>query len=87
MMNEAETTKTHEKNTPAHKIRLGQIAVSIWENSFDNGRQTYRAVIEKTYRNKRGIWEATSTFRTDDLVLVSKLAELASSWMLERESD
>ena len=87
MMNEAATTKTPEKNKPVHKIRLGQLSVSIWENAFDNGRPTYRSVIEKTYRNKHGNWEATSVFRSEDLVLVGKLAELASSWMLEHETE
>jgi hypothetical protein len=76
-----------EKNKPAHKIRLGGLAVTLWENAFDEGRPTYRAYLAKSYRDHKGDWQETAAFRPEDLVLVSDLARRAADWILARESE
>ena len=76
-----------ETNTPIHKIRVGSISVSIWQNAFDKGKTTYRAALAKTYRNHQGNWVETGTFRADDLILVATVAKLAANWMINREND
>ena len=86
-MKEHATKNETEKNKPAHKVRLGSLSVTIWENAFDEGRPTYRAYIVKSYRDHKGDWQETSAFRPDDLVLVSDLARRAADWILARESE
>ena len=86
-MNDTTATKTTETNKPIHKIRVGSISVSIWENASDDGRVTHRASLAKTYRDYRGNWQETSSFRSDDLILVSTVARLAADWMIARENE
>jgi hypothetical protein len=75
------------KSKPAHKVRLGSLSVTIWQNAFDEGKPTYRAHIVKSYRDSKGVWQETTAFRPDDLVLVSDLARRAADWILARESE
>jgi hypothetical protein len=86
-MKEHATKNETERNMPAHKIRLGSLSVTIWESAFDEGRTTYRAHIVKSYRDQKGDWQDTTSFRLDDLVLVSTLAQRAADWILARESE
>ena len=81
------TKKPSETNKPIHKIRVGSISVSIWENAFDKGKPAYRAALAKTYRDNQGHWQETGTFRADDLILVATVAKLAADWMLDRENE
>ena len=75
------------KSKPAHKVRLGSLSVTIWQNAFDEGKPTYRAHIVKSYRDSKGVWQETTAFRLDDLVLVADLARRAADWILARESE
>jgi hypothetical protein len=86
-MNNTKKQQTTEKTKPVHKIRLGSISVSIWENARENGKTSYRAVVVKTYRDQKGNWQETNSFRADDLVLVSTVAQRAADWMLDRENE
>jgi hypothetical protein len=86
-MSETTTVKTTEKTKPAHTIRLGNLSASIWENTSDEGKTNYRATLAKSYRDTRGQWQQTGSFRSDDLVLLSKLVNLAADWMLAHENE
>jgi hypothetical protein len=86
-MKEHATNDETGKNKPAHKVRLGSLSVTVWENAFDEGRPTYRAHIVKSYRDHEEVWQETTAFRPDDLVLVSDLARRAADWILARESE
>jgi hypothetical protein len=86
-MNNPTNKKPTETNKPIHKIRLGSISVTIWENASDNGKTSYRAVLVKSYRDQKGTWQETGTFRVDDLILVSTVAQRAADWMLDRENE
>jgi hypothetical protein len=86
-MNETTTKNETEKTKPAHKIRLGNLSAFIWENVDDDGKTNYRATVSKSYRDYRGEWQQTGSFRSDDLVLLSKLANLAAEWMLAHQNE
>ena len=81
------TNNETETNQPAHKIRLGRLAVTIWQNAFDEGRPTYWAYIAKSYRDRKGDWQETAAFRPEDLVLVGDLTRRAADWILAREAE
>jgi site-specific recombinase XerD len=66
------------KNKPAHRVRLGSLSVTVWQSAFGEGKPTYRAHLVKSYRDPEGIWQETTAFRLDDLVLVSDLARRAA---------
>ena len=86
-MSETTTMNTTEKTKPVHKIRLGNLSASIWENTSDDGKTNYRATLAKSYRDYQGKWQETGSFRSDDLVLLSKVVHLATDWMLARENE
>jgi hypothetical protein len=80
-------TNTTSNNKPVHKIRLGSVSAAIWENAFDADRTTHRAILVKSYRDAQGNWQETGSFRIEDLLLVSRVAQLAVDWMLARENE
>lgn len=76
-------TKTASKkpanNMPAHEIRSGAIRAVIWHNSSDKG-DWYSVNITRSYKSG-DTWKETTQFNRDDLLVVSKLADLAFSWV------
>ena len=86
-MNETAEPKTTEKNKPAHKIRLGSLAVTIWENAFDEGKDHLPGATRQVVPGRPGPWQETFSFRAEDLVLVSLLARRAADWILAHEAE
>jgi hypothetical protein len=76
--NEEETMS----NQPVQEIRLGLIRASIWENSTEHGVR-YSTIFTKLYK-AADRWQDTAHFSRDDLLLVSKVAELAHAWILQQ---
>lgn len=70
---------TNTTNMPARKIRLGQVAATIWEQ--ESG--FYTATLERTYKDKKGHWQSTNSFSVDDLIVVAYTASLAAQAILE----
>jgi hypothetical protein len=67
---------------PVQEIRLGLIRASIWENSTDHGVR-YSIIFTKLYK-AADRWQDTAHFSRDDLPLVSRVSELAHTWILEQ---
>tara|TARA_R110002096_G_scaffold196195_3_gene378916 strand:+ start:149 stop:385 length:237 start_codon:yes stop_codon:yes gene_type:complete len=72
--------KTMSKQ-PAHKFRLGLITATIWSNgdfcSIDMNR---------SYKDKEGNWQNTTSFAHADLLNVSKCAERAENWIARQSN-
>jgi hypothetical protein len=81
-----DTTNT-EKTKPVHKVRLGNLSAPVWENRNEEGRAYYRTTLSKSYRDSKGEWQETGSFRSDDLIVLGRLIQLASDWMLARENE
>ena len=77
-------TKTTSKtaNKPAHEIRSGAIRAVIWLNSSDKGNW-YSVNITRSYK-AGDTWKETTQFNRDDLLVVSKLAELTFGWIQQQ---
>jgi hypothetical protein len=63
-------------NTPAHKLRLGLIVATIWDN---NG--FYSVDITRSYKDQAGEWNSTTSFSHNDLLNFAKCAERAEIWI------
>lgn len=71
-------------NAPVHTVSLpagkgAQIQASIFENQVQNGEDSFTAysvTVVRRYRDGEG-WKTAKGFRTSDLLLVSKAAEMA----------
>ena len=67
---------------PVHTIRFGLIKASIWQNQTRSGDR-HSVTIVRLYKNG-DTWVESSRFGRDDLPLVSKLSDLAHTWIYEQ---
>jgi len=70
---------SNQPNRPAHEIRLGHIKAVIWANQTDAGVR-HNVSLLRIYRDGEK-WATSETFGRDDLPLVSKVADLAHTWI------
>ena len=66
---------------PAHKFRDGILQVTIWRNFTDKGAW-YSVIPSRSYK-KGDDWKETDSLRDDDLLPMSKLLDLAHTWIVE----
>lgn len=63
-------------NQPAHKVKLGLITATIWNNDG-----FYTVDISRSYKNGKGQWNSTTSYSHFDLLNVAKCAERAEIWI------
>lgn len=63
-------------NTPIHKLRLGLITATIWDN---NG--FYSVDLTRSYKDQQSEWKSTTSYSHTDLLNVAKCAERAEIWI------
>ena len=73
-------------NKPVHQIRVSAIRAAIWINASEKTGETWFTVtVTRSYRDKEQLKD-TSTFRRDDLPIVSKVVEMAYTWIWEQSA-
>jgi hypothetical protein len=73
-----------QKQKPSHEIRLGRIRAAIWAN--ENGQTNdvwFNVTVSRLYKDGDS-WKDSSSFRRDDLPVVSKVADMAYAWIWGR---
>lgn len=70
---------------PIKTLRIGRIKAAIWENSADQ-RTFYNVTFARSYLDEEKKWHDSDSFGRDDLLLLSKLADQAHSFIYERMS-
>lgn len=75
------------KQTPIHEVRLGRIKAAVWKNETEGGVR-YNTTFTRLYKEKEDKdWKFTDSFGRDDLLLVSKVADIAHSWICEQQQE
>jgi hypothetical protein len=74
----AKKTEAETKNPPALKIRVGLITASIWQNETEKGT-FHNVTFDRRYKDAEGNWHSSSSYNADDLLALSKAADLAHS--------
>ena len=74
-----------EKQKPAHEIRLGRIRAAIWANTSDRGEVWFNVTVARLYKDGDR-WQQTTSYRRDDLPLVSRVVNVAHIWIWEQET-
>jgi hypothetical protein len=69
---------------PLTDIRIGRIKAAIWENRTRNNGTMYNVTIVRLYKDGDE-WKDSGSFGRDDLPLVAKVADLAHSWIYDRQ--
>ena len=79
------------KERPTHEVRIGAIKGAIWRNETTGGVR-YNVTFSRIYKDKEADqWKSTDSFGRDDLLVLSKVADVAHTWIFqqsqERETD
>ena len=70
---------------PVKTLRLGRIKAAVWENSSDQ-RPFYNVTFARTYMDEQKKFHDADSFGRDDLLLLSKLADQAHTFVCERQA-
>jgi hypothetical protein len=65
-----------EANKPAAKVQLYPATATIWRNQSPKG-VAYSVTFERSYKDEQGNYKSSTSFNTSELLLVSKIADLA----------
>jgi hypothetical protein len=68
---------------PIHEVRLGLIKAAIWQNQTRVGER-HNVTLTRLYRNG-DVWKESTHFGRDDLLLASKVLDLAHSWIYQQD--
>lgn len=69
-------------NQPAHKIRIGNLHVTIWRNhSIEKGTSWYSANSSRSYKQGDETWRETDSLGFDDLLTMAELHRQAFTWI------
>ena len=68
---------------PTHEVRLGAIKAAVWRNETETGAR-FNVKLSRIYKDG-DTWKSTDSFGRDDLLLVSKVADQAHSWIHQQE--
>lgn len=67
------------KSRPIHEIRLGCVKAAVWANETQNGIR-HNVTVTRIYKDG-DTWKDSTTFGRDDLPLVTKVADMAHTWI------
>jgi hypothetical protein len=70
------------KQKPAHKIRAGNLEVTVWRNDGEKG-PWYSVTPSRSYK-QGDEWKQSDSFGSDDLLLLAKLLDQAHSWIISQ---
>ena len=70
--------------SPAHKIRFANLHVTIWRNTSDKG-PWYSVEPARSYRNGDETWKETTSFGTDEILILAELLRQAFAWIAKQK--
>lgn len=74
-------------NKPVNEFRDGAIKVSVWKNEGEYGPM-YSVTCRRRYKAKAGDeWKDSYSYDADDALRLSKLLDLAHTWMLTQRQE
>ena len=71
-------------SSPAHKLRIGVLQVTIWRNHGERG-PWYSVIPTRGYRQGDDTWKETDSLGFDDLLTMGKLLDLAHTWIMHQQ--
>lgn len=72
-------------NKPIKTIRVGNgVSAQVWENTSKDGGTWLSVTITRSYKDGDKYKDSTS-FRRDDLLFVSKAADMAFRWAFRKD--
>lgn len=71
-----------QNEKPVHEVRLGKVKAAIWRNETESGTR-FGVTFSRIYKTEDG-WESSSSFGRDELPLLGKVADMAHTWIYQR---
>jgi hypothetical protein len=79
------SAETAKPNKPVHEISDGALKVTIWKNDGEYGPR-YSVTCRRRYKDKSADeWKDTYSYGQDDVLALSKLLDLAHTWILAEQ--
>jgi hypothetical protein len=73
---------TMSDNKKPEKITIYPVSAAIWRNE-NNGKAFYSVTFERSYKDDAGKWHTSSSFNSNDLLLLAKVADQAHTKIQE----
>ena len=67
-----------DNKKPAAKVTFFPISAAIWRNE-NNGQAYYSVTFERSYKDDAGKWHTSSSFNSNDLLKLAKVADQADT--------
>ena len=64
---------------PVHEVRIGAIKAAVWANETQVGTR-HNVTFTRLYKDGEN-WKTSDSFGRDDLLLLSKVSDLAHTWI------
>jgi hypothetical protein len=72
--------------SPAHKIRISNLSVTIWRNTnSDKGTTWYSTTPSRSYKDGDETWKETDSLGFDDLLIMAELHRQAFVWIARQQ--
>ena len=71
-------------SSPAHKLRISNLSVTIWRNSSDKG-VWYSVNPSRSYKKGDETWKDSDSLGFDDLLTMAKLLDQAHTWITHQQ--
>jgi hypothetical protein len=70
--------------SPAHKIRISNLSVTIWRNTNEKG-SWYSVNPSRSYKNGDETWKESDSLGFDDLLTMAELHRQAFCWIARQQ--
>lgn len=71
-------------NKPVHEIRFGHVKAVVWKNQTANGHM-FNVTVARIYK-EGDEWKESSSFGTDDLLVLGKALDSAHTWIFQQKA-
>ncbi len=61
-----------QHRAPAFKTRYGRVEAAVWDRDLEEGRKVYSVTLQRSYQDKEGQWQRTSSLDENDLLPAAK---------------
>ena len=68
------------QRAPSYKARYGRVEAAVWERERE-GRTAYSVTLQRSYQDREGKWQRTSSLDEGDLLPAAKALEDVYAWI------
>jgi hypothetical protein len=69
---------------PEYKARFGRVEAAVWSRGLDEGRMAYSVTLQRSYQDRDGKWQRTTSLDEGDMLPAAKALEDAYTWIQEQ---